>query len=138
MRTLRTYSSSAEALGDVVVLESQGIESSFKGGIQGDAHQVVTGSVELQVEDDHFANAERLLGAAERERVERYVASDKKKKKTPGRYLRIALVSLIPVAVLLAWKTPFLGMSLIGCFVFILLAGGVAAMIGLACALVDL
>lgn len=136
MRTLRTYSSSGEALGDIAVLESQGIPSTFKGGIQGDAHHLILGTVELQVHEDDYDTAERLVATAEKDRVERYVAPEKKKK-TPARYFRIALFAFIPFAALLAWKTPFLSMGVVGCFVFALLAGGLACMTGFCCALFD-
>jgi hypothetical protein len=137
MRTLRTYTSSAEAIGDIAALESQGITPAFKGDAQGDANQALMGTVELQVANEDYEEAARLLSAAEKDRVERYIPAAKRKK-TPERYFRITLVAFVLLFIFVAIETPFLSGGLMGYVYAALVAGGLAAMIGFCCALFDL
>src|SRR5437660_1017068 len=121
MRTLRTYTSSAQALGDITVLDSQGIAHAFKGDAQGDANQALMGTVELQVAIEDYEEAARMLAAVEKDRVERYVAPEKRKKR-PERYFKITFVAFVASFILVAVKTPFLSAGLMGYFYTALVA----------------
>lgn len=137
MRTLRTYTSSAQALGDIAVLESQGIAHAFKGDAQADASQVLMDTVELQVAVEDYDEAVRMLALAEKDRAQRYIAPGKGKK-TPERYFKITFVAFVAMFALVAVKTPFLNAGFVGYFYTALVASGLAGMIGLCCALFDL
>lgn len=137
MRTLRTYTTTAQAISDIAVLESQGIESQFKGDTQADAHQVVAGTVELQVPEADFSAAHQLLQIADRERFERQVPLAKRKK-TIVRYFKVAAVAFVSAFALLAWKAPGLISSLGGLAVMALAAAGIATLVGFSAAVLDL
>ncbi|MBL9187642.1 MAG: hypothetical protein JNK23_09205 [Opitutaceae bacterium] len=137
MRTLRRFTSSAEALGDIAVLESQGIAPTFKGATQADSNQVIMGTVELQVAEQDYEVAEKLLLTADRESAESH-STPEKRKRTPARYAKIALIAFVAAAALLAYKTTYLSGGPMGYFMLSLVAGGIAVMTGLFFALLDL
>jgi hypothetical protein len=137
VRILRTYTTTAQAISDIAVLESQGIASQFKGDTQADSHQVVPGTVELQVSESEFAAAHQLLQIADRERFETNVSPDKRKK-TVARYFKVAIATFIPSAALFAWKAPALTSSLGGFAVIALAAAGSATLVGFSAAVLDL
>jgi hypothetical protein len=137
VKTLRTYTTTAQAISDIAVLESQGIESQFKGDTQADSHQVVAGTVELQVPEENFAAAHRLLQTADRERFERQVPPAKRRK-TVARYFKIAAATFVVALAIFAWKAPELSFSLLGIAIIALAAGGVATLIGFSAAVLDL
>lgn len=137
MRTLRSYNSTAQAIGDIAVLESQGIASQFKGDLHGDAHHIVAGIVELQVSESDFTNAAALLATADRERFEEHVSPDQRKK-TVGRYVKVAAAAFLVTIVFLVWKSPTFASSPSGFASLAFVAAGFAAAIGFVAALLDL
>ena len=124
-----------QAVADVAVLESQGISSNFKGDTASDATSILTDSVELQVDDENYEAAVRLLTEAEKDRVDRYV-SPSQRKKTPARYFKIALIAFFPLFAMIYLNMGELKGAVIA--MTVLLAGGVAAGIGLVCAVFDI
>jgi len=137
LRTLRTYTSSAEAFGDIAALESGGIPSTLKGDTQGDSNQALMGTVELQVRNEDFVAAEGIVAAAEKDRVERYTTPEQRRK-TPARYLRIVAIVFAVSMAIVAVILPFYRVTVAEWLVAAFLVGLASILVGSICAILDL